>query len=71
MLLSFVLHVLDASQFCSRERRTRDTPDSHLAFRRQGFSSCFQKGETSLKEIQLGSVAYTKFASTLSSRENV
>ena len=70
MLLSFVLHVLGCRAILlERKAYKRHSGQSHL--KHQGFSSCLQQSETSLKQIQLGRAAYIKSASTLSSREHV
>ena len=70
MHLNIVLHVLGCQAILLEGKADkRHSGQSHL--RHQGFSSGFQKSETSLKEIQLGSAAHTKSALILSSRENV
>ena len=57
MHLSFVLHVLGCQAILLEGKvDKRHSEQSHL--RHQGFSSGFQKSETSLKEIQLGSAAH-------------
>ena len=69
---ALVLMCLGAKQFGLRERRTRHTLNSHLAARHhQCFSSCFQKSETSLKEIQLGRAICLNSLNTFIQRERV
>ena len=68
--MSFVLHVLGCRAILLEGKADkRHSGQSHV--RHQGFSSCFQKSETSLKEIQLGSAAHQICLNTFIQRECV